>query len=203
MPFSVAVARWSLKPKVVVQLRPRAAIFVVNRITMTKNFDLTFVECFGFTSPRAKSWTKLADRAFTEGGAQAKKDLEKSLANNIEASYYRLVGVGVKDLDTDTEYFVSFNNGKKLWDMEISGSKEAEVLPEDKDAFFKSDVFKKVLKQASTDLDRALKTYEDIIKEHLEAGDLLETDETKAEACEHMLKDGVLMKNLKSGKYIK
>ena len=125
MPFSVAVAHRSLKSKVVVQLRPRAAILVVNRFTMTKNFDLTFVECFGFTSPRAKSWTKLADRAFTDGGEQAKKDLEKSLANNIEASYYRLVGVGVKDLDTDTEYFVSFNNGKKLWDMEISGSKEA------------------------------------------------------------------------------
>ena len=28
MPFSVAVARWSLKPKVVVQLRPRAANIV-------------------------------------------------------------------------------------------------------------------------------------------------------------------------------
>lgn len=170
---------------------------------MTKNFDLTFVECFGFTSPRAKSWTKLADRAFTDGGAQAKKELEKSLADNVEAAYYRLVGIGVKDLDTDIEYFVSFNNGKKLWDMEISDSKEADVLPEDKDAFFKSDVFKKVLRQASTDLDRALKMYEEIIKEHIEEGDLLEVNETKVEACEHMLKDGILMRNLKTGKYIK
>ena len=174
----------------------------VNRFTMTKNFDLTFVECFGFTSPRAKSWTKLADRAFTDGGAQAKKDLEKSLANNIEASYYRLVGVGVKDLDTDTEYFVSFNNGKKLWDMEISGSKEAEVLPEDKDAFFKSDVFKKVLKQASTDLDRALKTYEEVVKQHIEAGELMEVDETKLERVIFDCNDKLLMKNLKSGKHL-
>ena len=202
MPFSVAVARWSLKPKVVVQLRPRAAILVVNRITMTKNFDLTFVECFGFTSPRAKSWTKLADRAFTDGGAQAKKDLEKSLANNIEASYYRLVGVGVKDLDTDTEYFVSFNNGKKLWDMEISGSKEADVLPEDKDAFFKSDVFKKVLKQASTDLDEAAKLYKDVVKQHIEAGELMEVDETKLERVIFDCNDKLLMKNLKSGKHL-
>lgn len=169
---------------------------------MTKNFDLTFVECFGFTSPRAKSWTKLADRAFTDGGEQAKKDLEKSLANNIEASYYRLVGIGVKDLDTDTEYFVSFVNGKKLWDMEISGSKEAEVLPEDKDAFFKSDVFKKVLKQASTDLDRALKTYEEVVKQHIEAGELMEVDETKLERVIFDCNDKLLMKNLKSGKHL-
>lgn len=169
---------------------------------MTKNFDLTFVECFGFTSPRAKSWTKLADRAFTDGGAQAKKELEKSLADNVEAAYYRLVGLGVKDLDTDTEYFVSFINGKKLWDMEISGSKEAEVLPEDKDAFFKSDLFKKVLKQASTDLDEAAKLYKDVVKQHIEAGELMEVDETKLERVIFDCNDKLLMKNLKSGKHL-
>ena len=168
-----------------------------------KNFDLTYIECFGFTSPIAKSWTKLAEVAFAKKDKLALKDLEQSLKWNVESSYYRLVGAGVKDLDSDIEYFLSFNNGKKLWDLEIKDSKTAEVLPEDKDELFKSDLFKKLLKQASTVLDDATKLYEGIIKQHIEAGELMEVDEVKAEAIEHMLADGALVKNLKAGKYIK
>ena len=168
-----------------------------------KNFDFTFIECWGFGSPRAKSWTKLAEAAFAKKDKQALKDLEKSLKWNVESSYYRLVGAGVKDLDSDIEYFVSFVNGKKLWDIEIKDSKDAEVLPEDKDEFFKSDLFKKLLKQASTDLDEASKLYKDVIKQHIEAGELMDVDETKAEAVESMMADGALVKNLKAGKYIK
>ncbi len=167
-----------------------------------KNFDFTFCECFGFTSPRAKSWTKLAEAAFAKKDKQALKDLEKSLKWNVESSYYRLVGAGVKDLDSDIEYFVSFINGKKLWDIEIKDSKDAEVLPEDKDEFFKSDLFKKLLKQASTDLDEAAKLYKDVVKQHIEAGELMEVDETKLERVIFDCNDKLLMKNLKSGKHL-
>ena len=168
-----------------------------------KNFDFTYVECWGFSVPRHKSWTKLADRAFANNDKQALRDLETSLKWNVESSYYRLVGAGVKDLDSDIEYFVSFNNGKKLWDIEIKNSKSAEVLPEDRDEFFKSEPFKQLLKQASTDIDAAAKLYEEVVKQHIEAGELMEVDETKAEAVEAMMKDGALVKNLKAGKYIK
>ena len=167
-----------------------------------KNFDFTFCECFGFTSPRAKSWTKLAEVVFAKKDKQALKDLEKSLKWNVESSYYRLVGAGVKDLDSDIEYFVSFVNGKKLWDIEIKDSKDAEVLPEDKEEFFKSDLFKKLLKQASTDLDEAAKLYKDVVKQHIEAGELMEVDETKLERVIFDCNDKLLMKNLKSGKHL-
>ena len=167
------------------------------------NCDFTYIECFGYTSPAAKSWLSLIGNAFDKRDKQAVKDLEKSLKWNVESAYYRLVAAGVKDLDTDTEYFVSFVNGKKQWDIEIKDSKGAEVLPEDRDAFFKSDEFKRLLKQATNYLEEAASAYEGIVKQHIEAGELMDVDETKLEAIESMLEDGTLMKNLKSGKYIK
>ena len=167
------------------------------------NCDYTYIECFRYTSPAAKSWLNLIDAAFAKRDKQALKELEKSLKWNVESSYYRLIGAGVKDLDTDTEYFVSFVNGKKMWDIEVKDSKGAEVLPEDRDEFFKSEDFKKLLKQATNYLDAAASAYESMVKQHIEAGELMAVDETKAEAVESMLEDGALMKNLKSGKYIK
>ena len=167
-----------------------------------KNIDFTFVECFGYTKPIAKCWTNLADEAFTGRDKTSLKELELSLKTNVESSYYRLVGAGIKDLDSDIEYFVSFVNGKKKWDIEIKDSKSAEVLPEERDEFFKSESFKKLLDRANTYIDKAKDIYTEKIKQHIEAGELMQVDETKAEAIESMLNDGMLLKNLKSGKYI-
>lgn len=90
--------------------------------------------------------------------------LEQSLKKNIEASYNCLAKASIKDLDTDIEYAVSFLNDKKLWKIEVLGSKEAEVLDEDRDEFFASDLFKKLLKKASAYVENGLKVYEEVVK---------------------------------------
>lgn len=129
--------------------------------------------------------------------------LEQSLKKNIEASYNCLAKASIKDLDTDIEYAVSFLNDKKLWKLEVLGSKDAEVLDEDRDEFFASDLFKKFLKKASTYVENGLKVYEDIVKQHVEDGELLAVDETKLERVIFACKDKLLLKSFKAGKFLK
>lgn len=166
------------------------------------NLDITNVACFGFTTPANACWTKIGAVASAWNEA-SKKMVEKSLAGDIETSYYRLASVNLKDLDSDTEYYVSFINGKKLWDAEIVGSKEAEVSPEEKDELFKSEEFKKFLNKAVSFIEGARGLYQEVVKQHLEAGDLLQVDETKAEAVEHFVNDANLMRAFKQAKYVK
>lgn len=51
------------------------------------------------------------------------------------------------------------------------------------------EVFKKTSKRAEQLVTRALKTYQEYVKPHLEAGELLKVDEVKIEAIEHFLQD--------------
>ena len=76
-------------------------------------------------------------------------------------------------------------------------------MPNEKKAFFKSEVFKNTAKRAYELVMRGLKTYQDVVKQHLEDGELIEVDETKMEAIEHFLTDQTLLKNFRLGKFIK
>lgn len=169
-----------------------------------KNLDLRKIECFGWQTPRDKNWQKMAAAASTKGWKSInKKAFESCFAANIEESYKTLMSVVVEDLDTSVKWQVVFDNNKKLFNLSIFESDEAEVTLEQKAAFFKSDMFKRLSKKAYGYIISAKDTYNEAVKEHVNAGELLEVDEVKLEATIDFCNDQLLLSNFRLGKYIK
>ena len=106
-----------------------------------ENIDVKDIGCFGFTSPKSKCWLAMLNKAKEYANVADKKMLEKSFSRNVETSYFRLCGISFVDLDTDLNYFASFVNGWKKWELEIEDGK-AEVSIEDKKKFFATDEMK-------------------------------------------------------------
>jgi uncharacterized protein (DUF1778 family) len=106
-----------------------------------------------------------------------------------------------KDLDTDFDYIVGFDNKLKLWKIEMPGSSDDAISKEDKKEFFKSEMFKKTCKRADEILTNAYKSCENMIMPEVKTGRFINLDETKLEAIMDMLNDPVFRKNLKLGKY--
>lgn len=113
-----------------------------------------------------------------------------------------MVNIQFRDIDTDTEYLAVFDNQKKMWKLEIPGSDDDAVSPDDKKAFFKDEQFKRTCKRAEEILKNALKSCEGMIMPEVEKGKFIDVDEVKLEAILDMIKDPSFMKNLKMGKYI-
>lgn len=54
--------------------------------------DLRFVVCFGYSYPKAKSWTNLAEVSIDKGWENIDaKSLEEDLMHNVETCYYKIV----------------------------------------------------------------------------------------------------------------
>ena len=73
--------------------------------------------------------------------------------------------------------------------MKLTNSKNGEILPEQKKEFFKSETFKKTVARAYEILERAKKQIEDLLDDHIEAGEMLEVDEVRLAAIIDMLED--------------
>lgn len=171
-----------------------------------ENLSIKKIDCFGWSQPLAKNWTSIANSSISRGWKSIdKKALESTLAADVIKSYSRLFESEFEDLDDSIHYTVFFDNVKKLFRLELTDGKDngAEILLEQKTAFFKSAMFKKTAKRAHELLMRAKKIYEETVKQHIEDGDCLEVDETKAEAIESMLNDEQLMRNFRLAKWAK
>ena len=167
------------------------------------NIDLKNIECFGFTFPRKDSWYVVLQKSVSKGWKSIDIDtFQKTLNENVLRSYEYIVNILSRDIDTDTEYLASFNNKKKLWKLEIPGSDDDAVSPEDKKAFFKDENFKRTCKRADEILKNALASCENMIMPEVEKGNFINVDEIKLEAILDMIRDQTFMKNLKLGKYI-
>lgn len=148
-------------------------------------------------------WAELAEQSKTVGWKNIDREaLERSLTEDVEACYFRLVSFNVVDLDDDTVWHASFLNSKGLWDLEIANSPKADVEPQQMADFFSSEEFLKIAKKAGWILEGARALLEEVVNEPLENGELLEVDEVKLAAIMHWLSDKQVMENLRSGKFM-
>lgn len=167
------------------------------------NVDLKNIACFGFTLPREESWYMVLHKVNSSGWKSIDMDaFQKTLNENVLGAYQHMVNIQFRDIDTDTEYLAVFDNQKKMWKLEIPGSGDDAVSPDDKKAFFKDEQFKRTCKRAEEILKNALKSCEGMIMPEVEKGKFIDVDEVKLEAILDMIKDPSFMKNLKMGKYI-
>ena len=163
-----------------------------------ESLDLKRISLFG-----GGPWTKLATQSKTLGWDGIDKlALEKNLARSTDACYFRIVSFVVEDLDNEIRWHASFLNDKGLWELEIDGSPDAEVEPEQMADFFGSEEFKKIAKRAGWLLEEARSLVQDVLQEHIDNGQLLAVDEVKLEAIMHWLGDKQFMENLRSGKFM-
>lgn len=84
-------------------------------------------------------------------------------------------------------YIAWFDNNKGLWDICIEDSPDAELTIEQRADFFKSEIFKKTAKQAYYYITTAKKTYEQIVKQHIENGEMIDIDVVKLDAILHWI----------------
>ena len=163
-----------------------------------ESLDLKRINLFG-----GGLWTKLAAQSKTLGwNGIDKLALEKNLARSVDACYFRIVSFVVEDLDNEIRWHASFLNDKGLWELEIDGSPDADVEPEQMADFFGSEEFKKIAKRAGWLLEEAKHLLEDVVEPKLSMGDLLAIDEVKLAAIMHWLGDKQFMENLRSGKFM-
>lgn len=169
-----------------------------------QNLDIKKLEVFGWSHPKKDCWWYIINPSISKGWHSIDvKKAEQSLKTNILSSYTRLFSSDFEDLDDSIHYTVYFDNQKRLFNLELTNTKNGEILPEQKKEFFKSDLFKKTAARAYEILVRAKEQIENIVMTHIEQGELLEIDEIKLEAIIHMLNDQVLMKNFRLAKYAK
>lgn len=163
-----------------------------------KNIDIVDIGCFGYEAPKKDCWLGMLESANTYQDVSDLNKFAESFKWNVEASYYRMCGIIIKDLDTEFEYFVSFINGKKKWDVEITDSKNAEVLPEEKADLFKNETIKKTIKQAYSYIFKAKEAFESKVKTGLKEGVFKGVDELKLESVLKSIDDKTFMDNFKN-----
>ena len=84
-------------------------------------------------------------------------------------------------------YRLWFDNNKGLWNIGIEDSPNAVLTPEQYADFFKCDMFKKISKRTYYFVTDAKKTYTDIVKEHIEHGEMIDVDVVKLDAILHYI----------------
>ena len=169
-----------------------------------QNLEVKKIEVFGWTSPKKDNWWYIVNPSVSKGwkSIDAKK-AERSLAANVQTCYKTLFTADFEDLDDGIRYTAFFDNQKKLFDLKLTDSENGEILPEQKKELFKSETFKKTAARAYEILERAKKLIDDAVDDHIEAGEMLEVDETRLAAILDMLEDQQLLKNFRLRKYVK
>lgn len=168
-----------------------------------QNLDLKSIQMFGAMSKNVPNWIDLAQQSKTFGWKKTdRKSLEKSLAKNVEQSYFRIISFSIVDLDNDIEWRASFQNDKGLWNLEIANSPRADIEPSQMRDFFSSDLFKKIAKKAGQILNEAKNLLKDVLMLHIENGELLDINDVKLSAIMHWLENKQFCENLKSGKFM-
>ena len=168
-----------------------------------ENLDLKAAYCFGYESPLSACWQRIAQETVTTGWTREKaKAIEESLKKNVDSSYQKICMYKLVDLDTDITWQVSFICQKSMWELVIADSPDAEVSLDEKQEFFKSEMFRKVAVKSSDYIEAAKKTFKDIVQAHLENGEMLKVDEVKLAAIDFCIQNSGSMDNLRSGKFI-
>ena len=165
--------------------------------------DLRTARCFGFQQPTKNSWLYIAKQAKDTGWQLNRtSQLEKSLTRDVEMSYFNIAEYTLKNLEDSVSYSLTFDNNKALWQVEITKSPDAEMSIEERADFFKSDMFQKISKKTYFRLNEAKEIYEDIVKQHLDNGELMLVDEVKLNAILKFLETEYFMQNILNGKYL-
>ena len=168
--------------------------------------DIKNITCFGFNSPRDKSWLEIFKKVQEVGWNKLSIpyiwEVENQLASSILNAYDSLVTISFVDLDTDFKYVCKFDNIAKKWKLELPGTVNSKdvISPEDLKNFFSDKLFKKVCRRSDKYLTEANSAIEAIILPKINEGFMLKINEIKLEAVHDMLKDPVLRRNLKTGK---
>jgi hypothetical protein len=170
---------------------------------MMKNLDVTDIEIFGL-QPKNKCWHEMLKTARSFENIPSIGQFETALKWNTDKSYYHLCTVSIKDLDTDIEYIMKFENTRKVWSLELKNSKDpTDISLEDKKALFTNPDIKRIFPRAYDVLMRAHDIFESDVRVHLDSGELLHVDETRIDAIIDYIEDKNLMKNLKAGVFLK
>ena len=168
-----------------------------------EGLDLRQASCFGYECPKANSWTNLAKIALDKGWNNIDpKQLEESLLHNVKACYHMIARFKLENVNDDMTYHLWFDNNKGLWNTAIENSPNAELTVEQRADFFKSDMFKRIAKQSYYTIIDAKKTYNDIVKQHIENGDMINVDVVKLDAILHWIDQQYFLDNLLNGKYL-
>ena len=168
------------------------------------NLDLTGATCFGWC-PLAKgrqSWFRLADQSVTKGWkATDVQRIGDDLMKNVDACYFFVAQGDFLDIDSGMKYHARFVNDSALWYLSIPDSEEAEILPEQADQFFKSELFGKFARRCGELIDRAVRCYYEIIEPHMQNGEFLQVSEVKLARILHDCGVSRFMSNLRDCKY--
>ena len=165
--------------------------------------DLRKTLCFGYSFPKSSSWTNLAEIAQDKGWSNIDaKQLEDNLMHNVEACYYKIAQFKLENVNDDMSYMLWFDNNRGLWDVSISNSPKAQLTIEQRGEFFKSEVFKKIAKRTYYIIVDAKKAYDQVVKQHIEEGELLDIDVVKLDAILHWIDQAYFLDNILNGKYL-
>lgn len=172
--------------------------------------DIKNITCFGFNSPKPKSWVEILKKIQATGwnmiSASYVWEIDRQFADSILKAYDSLVTISFVDLDTEFKYKCKFDNMTKKWKLELPGTPDSENVISDEDFknFFKDKMFKKVCKRSDEYLTEAAMVCNTIVipKIKSESGFLFKRiNEIKLEAVCDMLKDPILRRNLRLGKF--
>jgi len=167
------------------------------------NLDLRSAFCFGYSRPASKCWLCIAEQARDVGWRSIDvSELETSLAQDVDRSYMEIAKFKVVNIDDDMEYEVSFDNNKSLWNVEIYDSPEAVMTIEERADFFKSEMFESIARMTWRRVKEAEQAFEEVVRPHLDEGELLLVDDVKLDAILSFLRNEHLLENLLDGKYL-
>lgn len=165
--------------------------------------DLRKALCFGYSCPKATSWTNLAQIAIDKGWNNIDANqLEDNLLHNVEACYFKIAQFKLENVNDEMGYLLWFDNNRGLWDVSIKDSPKAELTIEQRADFFKSEIFKKIAKRAYYIIVDSKKIYEQIVKQHIENGELIDVDVIKLDAILHYIDQQYFLENILNGKYL-
>lgn len=168
-----------------------------------EGLDIRSVRCFGFKSPKQDSWKQIAQQSVSAGWKYIDvKQLEQDLAHNVDESYTSITEFTSEDVNTGIKWRAKFINDKQLWTLQIEDSPDAEVLLDDKVAFFTSELFLNFMKKALDYVLSAKKTYDEIVSQHLENGELLKVNEVKLSALLWYIDNKTFIDNFRLGEFI-
>ena len=164
------------------------------------------VFCFGYDKNPNRDWVDIAKASIEKGWKHVDVGaIESSLTENVEQSYSYLASFWVSDPATDTKWVVRFNNDDAMWilDLDREQGTDAEVLPEQKEEFFKSETMKKIAKQTADYLIQANKILEEVVMNHIENGELMKVNPIKLERIVFLISNprGFQIQNLQSCKF--
>lgn len=167
------------------------------------NLDIRSAFCFGYSRPASRCWLCIAEQARDVGWKSVDvKELEASLAQDVDRSYMDIARFKVVNIDDDMEYEVKFDNNKSLWSVEIFESPEADMTIEERADFFKSEMFNKIAKTTWRRVKEAKQTFDEVVRQHLDEGELLLVDDIKLDAIMSFLRQEHFLDNILEGKYL-